>query len=199
MASLSRRLLLPFLLSLALAGCATTDQPAAPQPTAEERARAEQLATAKRFLHSWGAGELALETLRRTSAEQARTQPAAAEMMNRIAARISPDDFETAGAEVYARHLELAHLQELARFAESAAGNRFFRQISEAVLAGKKVDGAAFMNAFSSDELLELMKFSKTPAFAALQRELPAINRELAEAGRRLGEQAMQQLLREQR
>jgi len=180
--------LLSLLLSFLVAGCATTPEAKGPD--------AGHQAAAKRFLHSWGAGELTYEAFQRIHVERVKEQPPAmAEVVQRIFADITPEVFEDLAAEVYARHLGRTHLTDLAQFTESPTGNRFFRRVVGSVMSGKTVNGSTLMQEFDADELTEIMKFAQSEAFLALRQALPTINRELAEAGRRFGEERLREYL----
>lgn len=134
--------------------------------------------------------------LQRMLAEDAKKQPGTAELTRRALANFKKDDAENLIAKVYARHLSQAHLAELAKFSESRAGNRLFKIAFANVLEGKKDQDMAQL--FNADELTEIVKFSQTEAFSAATKALPVINRELAEEGRKLGEAAMREYIKQQ-
>lgn len=178
------------LLSFVIVACATTPAARAPAP--------EHLATAKRFLRSFDAGEIAMAGLQRQLEKDTKDQPGLAELSRRALADITAEDFENLAAQVYARHLTQQHLADLAQFTESRTGNRFFRGAIGDALEGKSNGVEDMMRQFNADELTEIIKFVQSEAFVALQQALPAINRELAEEGHKLGESAMQEYIKRQ-
>lgn len=184
------RSFIPVLLSVLIAACATAPAARAPAP--------EHLATAKRFLHSFGAGEIAMAGFRQKLEEETKDQPGLAELSRRAFSDIKPEDFEDLAARVYVRHLTQQHLAELANFTESPTGNRFFRGAISSKLEGKPSKVEDMMREFSADELTQIMKFVQSDAFIELQQALPAINRELAEEGQKLGETTMREYIKRQ-
>lgn len=184
------RSLILALLSFVIVACATTPAAWAPAP--------EHLAIAKRFLRSFGAGEIAMAGFQRKLEEETRNQPGMAELSRRAFGDIKAEDFEDLAARVYARHLTQQHLAELANFTEGRTGNRFFRVAIASELGDKPSKVEDMMRQFNADELTEIMKFVQSDSFAALQQALPTINRELGEEGRRLGEAAMREYIKRQ-
>jgi hypothetical protein len=182
------RFLVSVLLCFMAVACATKSANQGPDP--------EHIAIAKRFLHSWGAGKLAMDALQRTLQERAKDQPGMVELMRRAFADVKVEDFEDMAAQVYARHLTRENLAELTRFSESRTGNRFFRVSIAGAMEGKKPDD--LIRQFSADELTEVMKFFQSDAFKALTQALPTINRELGEEGRRRGEAIMRDYVKRQ-
>jgi hypothetical protein len=178
-----RQVLILVLLSFMVVACAT--KPAAPD--------AERVATAKRFLHSWGAGEMAMTVLRRTMEKKARKQPGMAELVQRAFSDVKGEEFEDMAARVYARHLSQEDLAALAEFTESPSGNHFFRVAVAGRLDGKSK--SQMMRQLSADELTAAMRFARSDAFTAMKEELPAINREIAEEARKWGRARMQAYL----
>lgn len=178
------------LLSFVIVACATTPAARGPAP--------EHLATAQRFLRSFGAGEIAMAGLQRKLEEDTKDQPGLAELGRRALADIKAEDFENIAAQVYARHLTQQHLADLTRFTESRTGNRFFRGAVGDALEGKSSKVEDMMRQFNADELTEILKFVQSEAFVALQQELPTINRELAEEGQKLGEATMREYIKRQ-
>lgn len=180
-----RQFLVLIALSLAVSACVTA--PAKPDPS--------HLAVAKRFLHSIGAGELAMTSFRRTVEQEAIDQPGMAELTRRIFADITAEDFEAIATDVYARHLSREHLVELAQFAESQAGQRFFKLSFDSVLSGIPLDTKEAMRQFDANELTEIIRFGQSDAAVELKKQLPAINQEMAEAGKQLGRAKMTEYL----
>lgn len=176
------------LLCFMVAACATAPAPRPLDP--------KHVATAKRFLHSWGAGDLVMDGFRRALEEKSKEQPGMAELARRAFASFKVENAEDLVSRIYARHLSQDYLGELARFTESRTGNRFFRIVISGTLEGKKSDD--ILRQFNADELTEALKFSQNESFTALTQALPAINRELAEEGRRLGETTMREYIKRQ-
>jgi hypothetical protein len=197
----AHRSILSLLLLCLLAGCSGTpvaskpSQAIAVAPKAAVPKTAEFLA-AQRFMKSWGAGELIQTAMHREMEKTAAQQPGMAELMQRALADSSADDFTDLAAGVYARHVNQADLESLASFSETPAGNRFFKSVVTAVLAGEKIDQNAIMRQFNADELTEILKFSQSPAFASMQAKLPTINKEMGEEGRKYGEQKLKEYLK---
>lgn len=187
MCSRFSRVLAPLFFSFIIAACASAPVSQDPNP--------QHLAAAKRFLHSWDAGDLAMGVFQRELEQAYRDQPGLAELMQRAFADSTPEDFENLAARVYVRHLDQRELSELAQFTESPTGNRFFRMSVGAAVEGKPVNGEDAMRQFNADELLEIAQFSKSDAFIALRQALPTINRELGEEGRKFGETKMREYL----
>jgi hypothetical protein len=179
-------ILLPFM----IAACATTPTVRAPSP--------EHVATAKRFLAGFDAGELAMVGFRRKLEEEATKQPGMVELVRRAFADITAEDFEDLIARVYARNLSREHLAELARFTENPTGNRFFRMAIAGALEGKQLNAEDAMRQFNADELTEIMNFALSDAFAAMEQALPTINREIADEGHRFGEARLREYLKKQ-
>lgn len=187
MLSRLNRIVSPLILSFIIAACASTQVAQDPTP--------QHLAVAKRFLHSWDAGDVAMVAFQRTLQQNHQDQPGLVELMQRIFAEFKAEDFENLAARVYVRHLNQEHLAELARFTESPTGNRFFRMSVGAALEGRNMSGEDAMREFNADELLEIAKFSQSDAFLALKEALPTINRELGEEGRRFAEQTVREYM----
>ncbi|UCH46456.1 MAG: DUF2059 domain-containing protein [Betaproteobacteria bacterium] len=122
-------------------------------------------------------------------------QPGVAELVQRAFADFTEEDFENLAARVYVRHLNQEELAELAQFTESPTGNRFFRMSVAGAVTGKAVNGDDIARQFNADELVEIVRFSKSDGFVALQQALPTINRELGEEGQTLGETRMREYL----
>jgi hypothetical protein len=181
-------------------GAAVQSKPAvaaAIKPSAEPSA--EHLAVARRFLHGFGAGEIAMKGLRTELEKQAKDQPGVAELVRRAFVDVDEEDFEILAAKVYARHMNQQHLSDLAGFIETKTGSRFFKVAidgaMEGVLSGKPQDGAAAIREFNADELTEIMKFLQSDSFMALQKKLPTINQEMAQEGEKLGEALLMEYL----
>jgi len=183
----SYRVLVSLLLSLFIAACAATPAPKSPEQ--------QNLAVAKRFLHSWGAGEAGMAAFQKQLEQTYLDQPGLAEMMQRAFADVSEEDFENLAARVYVRHLNQEELTELAQFTESPTGNRFFRMSVASAMAGTPVTGEDMARQFNADELTEIVRFSKSDGFVALKKNMPTINRELGEEGRQMGETKMREYL----
>ncbi len=178
------RFFIVFFLSTLMLSCATPPQQ--PDPI--------RLADAKRFLHSWGAGELAMAGFNRALDGK----PAGyVELAHRAFADVTPADFEDIAAKVYARHLSQKSLAGLANFAESPTGNHFFKvTIANAVKGkAKKRSNREILKQFNADELTKIMKFVQSDAYAEMKTELPTINRELGKAGKKLGETKMREYI----
>ncbi len=118
-----------------------------------------------------------------------------AEVLRRVFADVTPQDFEKIFAGIYARHLSTEHLNELASFAESRTGQLFFRASFQQTLQGKNSNNSDIMRLFNADEILEIARFSHGEAATALSRELPAINKEIGDASRQMGEDAVKRYL----
>jgi hypothetical protein len=187
MCSRLNRIVAPLLISFFLAACASTPVSQGPDP--------EHLAVAKRFLHSWDAGDLALTVFHRNLEQTYKDQPGVAELVERAFSDVTEEDFENLAARVYVRHLNQEELAELARFTESPTGNRFFRMSVAGAVEGKAVNGEDITRQFNADELAEIVRFSQSDAFVALKEALPTINRELGEEGRQMGEARMREYL----
>jgi hypothetical protein len=185
--SRSYRVLTLLLVSFVVAACA-----AAPVSRSPEQ---EHLAVAKRFLHSWGAGEAGMAAFQDKLAQTYQEQPGLAELMQRAFADVTEQDFEDLAARVYVRHLSQEELGQLAQFTESPTGNRFFRMSVASAMEGKPVTGEDIARQFNADELTEIVRFSRSDGFVALKQNMPAINRELGEEGRVLGETKMREYL----
>jgi len=197
----SRRSLLAILLLCLIAGCSGT--PVAPKSsqanTAAPKApipKTGAFMAAQRFMNSWGAGEMIQSMMQREIEKRAAEQPGMSELMKRVLADSSADEFADLAAGVYARHIDQADLEVLATFTETPAGNRFFKTIVGAVLAGEELDQNAIMRQFNADEITELMKFFQNPAFATMQAKLPTINKEMSEEGRKYGERKLKEYLK---
>lgn len=152
-------------------------------------------AAAKRFLHSWRAGDVAMAAVVKELEAQAEEDPAVAEVVRRAFADVDADDFENIIAHVYARHISAEHLRALADFTESPAGGRFFRLAIGSALAGERLDPEEAMRRFNADEIEAIIGFVKSDAFKAMSAALPTINRELEVEGERFGERVVQDYL----
>jgi len=132
--------------------------------------------------------------------QESKNQPGMAEVMRRALGDFKAEEFEDLAAKVYARHLTQDHLAELAQFAESRTGQRFFQTAIAGAMKGleEKAAAAEFMRQFNADEITDIMKFGQSKVFAALQLALPTINREMGEEGRRLGETKLREYLKRQ-
>ena len=187
MCSRLNRIVAPLLISFFVAACASTPVSQDPDP--------QHLAVAKRFLHSWDAGDIAMKVFQRNLEQTYKDQPGVAELVQRAFADVTEEDFENLAARVYVRHLDQEELSELAQFTESPTGNRFFRMSVAGAIEGNAVSGEDIASQFNADELVEIVRFSKSDGFAALQQALPTINRELGEEGRLMGETRMREYL----
>lgn len=186
------RTLFLMLLSLIVVACATPQTPTGPSH--------EHVDTAKRFLSSWGAADLAMKAFKRKMDSQNVDQPASvAELNRRVFATIKAEDFVDIASRIYARHLSLEHLTDLTRFTESPTGNKFFR-----IAVGRAMEGESskikedMQRQFNADELTEIMKFAMSEEFSAMKQAIPDINREMAEAGREFGQKKMREYLEQQ-
>lgn len=187
MCSRSNRILAPLVFCFIAVACASTPVPQGPDQ--------QHLAAAKRFLHSWDAGELGMRAFQQNLEQTYQEQPGLAELVQRAFADVTEDDFEDLAARVYMRHLNQEELEELAQFTESPTGNRFFRLSIAGAMEGKRVNRDDITRQFNADELTEIVRFSQSDGFAALKQAMPAINRELGEEGRQLGETKMREYL----
>jgi hypothetical protein len=158
----------------------------------------EHLIMAKRFLHGFSAGEIALNALTKELDRQAVAQPGMTELSRKAFASIDADAFENLAATVYARHLTKNQLTELTNFIESDAGGRFFNQSVKMGLEGKSTNAAEMMKQFTADELIHIMKFAQSETFISMTQKLPIINSELKEEARLLGEAVMRKYLQSQ-
>lgn len=181
------RFLMSILFCFMATACATAPATNAPPSV--------HVVTAKRFVHSWGASDIAMAAFQHSLDNEAKSQPGMAELSRRVFANIKAEDFENIIARVYARHLTQDNLAKLTQFTESRTGNRFFRAAIAADKQGNKTD---IMSQFNADELTEIMKFSQSDAFAAMKQALPTINRELADEGRHMAETAMRDYIKKQ-
>lgn len=155
----------------------------------------EHLVTAKRFLHGFNAGEIALNALRKEQDRQAVAQPGMTELGRRAFAEIDAEKLENLAARVYARHLAQKQLLDLANFIESDAGGRFFNQSVKMGLEGKSTNAADMMKQFKADELIQIMKFAQSETFVSLAQKLPTINAELKVEAGLLGQAIMRKYL----
>ena len=158
----------------------------------------EQIAIARRFVHSWDAGGLVqIGFQQKMESEKLNGSPGMTELVQRVFADVKVEEFEDLVAQVYARHLDRATLQALVSFSESPLGNRYFRGAIAAALAKEKShSNNELLKQFSADELTQILKFSQSDAFIAFGKALPTINQELGEAGRKLGETKMREYLK---
>lgn len=204
--------LIPLLVcSLFIVGCATS-KPAGQGVTTLQQSSAdaeyianiiappenEHVAVAKRFLHSFDAGGLAMKSMTEEFDRQASTQNALSELVKRSLEGLDADDFENLAARVYTRHLNQQHMTALATFAESNAGGRFMRISIDQALNGKQANPNELMSQFNADELLQLMKFLQSETFVALQQKIQIINAELKAESGKLGEAMMREYIRKQ-
>jgi hypothetical protein len=214
---MNARFALPLLLTLTfgIIGCTVTPTPqqttpgsAQPQSGASADAKyiaeitaapgSEHAAMAKRFLHSFDAGGLAMKGLEKELNRQAETQPSMAELTKRALIDIDADDFENLAARVYVRYLNQPQMAELAKFAESEVGGRFMRVSVAQATSGKKVDPQEIMNQFNADQLLFIMKFIQSEPFVAFQQKINIINEDLKKEGEKLGMATMNEYIRKQ-
>ena len=200
-------------------GCSTAPQPTGQaQPTTasskadDAQARAdtafitsmlaapdsEAMVAAKRFLNSFGAGQLAMQSLKDAMKQEAAANPSIAELAMRALSSIDADDFENLAARVYSRHISSEHMLALVQFTDTDTGGRFMRASIDHALSGQKGDTSQLMNQFSADELLQIMKFAQSDAFTAMQAVLPTINAELAQESEKLGQAVMRDYIRQQ-
>ena len=181
------RVVTPLFLFFIIAACTSTPVSQGPDP--------EHLAVAKRFLHSWDAGEISMAAFQQSLQQTYKDQPGVAELVQRAFADVTEEDFEDLAARVYVRHLNQEQLEELAQFTESPTGNRFFRMSVASSISGKAVNRDDITRQFNADELTEIVRFSQSDGFAAMKKALPTINRELGEEGQQLGETRMREYL----
>lgn len=182
------RLPMVVLLSLTMLACATI--PKAPDP--------QRLKAANVFVHSLDLGAVAMIALKRElETQKTNTSEAMTAIVQEALADVKAEDFERLIANIYASRLSLNTLQELSEYVSKPAGQKIFKIGIANALEGKP-EGAEkeLIKQLNIVELTELMKFSQSKAFAELQRELPSINQELAEAGRRLGERKLKEYLK---
>lgn len=178
------------LLSFIVVACATTQVRNTPDP--------EHINTAKRFLRSCRAYELAMNSLERKMESESKEWPEGyGELIRRVFADITAEEFEDFAAPIYARHLPEEHLAELERFTKSRTGKRFFRLIIARRMENKSaMANDDIMRQFNADELTEIMKFILSDALAAMKQAHPAINREMADAARQFGEAKLREYLK---
>lgn len=158
----------------------------------------EHLITAKRFLHGFNAGEIALNALRKEQDRQAVAQPGVTELTRRAFADLDAEKFENLAARVYARHLTQKQLLDLANFIESDAGGRFFNQSIKMGLEGKSTNATDMMKQFNANELIQIMKFAQSETFMSMTQKLPTINAELKVEAGLLGEAIMRKYIQSQ-
>src|SRR5690349_18876728 len=104
-----QRLFLPALVTLLVAACASSPPPAktSSAPTSTPRTAPSRpgdsahLVVAKRFLHGFGAGDIAMAGLKKELENQAKEQPGMAELVRRAFVDVKPEDFEDLAAKVY--------------------------------------------------------------------------------------------------
>jgi len=161
--------------------CATTPATHAPD--------SEHVANAQRFLHSWGAGEIALAGIESALEAKAKEQPDTAELCRRAFSNVQVEDLENMMARVYARHISKNNILELMKFSESDTGQRFFRAAITAAMEGQQNEDV--IRQFNADELNAIIKFAQSDAFQAFTQAQPEINRELSEEGRKFGAAVM--------
>jgi hypothetical protein len=173
------RVALLFCLPFFFLACASTPAP-----------EQEHYAVAMRFIRSLGVGDFAMLSMQNELKNQAQYGPGMKELMEKLFSSISKQDFEELAGRVYMQHLSQDELTELLKFSESPTGSRFFKAIfNERLENGSKADNQSLMSRFKADELAQIMKFALSDSFLAMKRELPQINKELAESGRELGRQ----------
>lgn len=170
-----------------LSGCSIT-----PVVTKEDTART---ATAKRFLHNVGAGELAMTAFVKELENQANEQPGMTELIKRAFTNINQEDFENLAAEVYSRHLTHEDLMEIATFSEKPAIQRLFKVIFGGISSGKQLDNQELLRQFSADELTEIMKMSLSDSLVRMKEVLPEINKELVQASNSLRQEILRDYL----
>jgi hypothetical protein len=185
---ISRYLILVVFVSL-ISACSTTPVAHGPGP--------EHVATAKRFLHNVGAGELAMIGFKRKYLELATEQPGMSELIRRAFADFKAEDFEDIAAQVYARHLSHEHLIEIAQYTEMPSINYFFRVIFENIASEKPLSNKELISQFSAEQLTDILKFSQSDSFIAMNKSLPEINRELSQASRQLGESRVRDYIKQ--
>ncbi len=177
------------LISSILNSCATTGVTGGPDQ--------EHLDAAKRFLRAFNAEELVMTAFKRTMEAESRKQPESAiEVVRRAMADVKGEDFLNIITEVYVRHLTKEQLMELARFAESPTGQRFFQIVIANVMEGNRSDAQNdILSKFSADELTEILKFASSEPFQAMNKAQPEINREMSEAAREFSRHKMREYL----
>ena len=158
----------------------------------------ENVVLAKRFLHSFKAGEIVLWAMKNEMDKQGESQPGLTEVVRRAFDSVDADDFENLCARVYVRHLSRDELFVMANFAESNTGTRFFNQVLGQTLQGKQINSTEVMKEFNADELLEIMKFSTSKEFSSAQLKLAAVNSELGIEGRKFGEAVVREYVSKQ-
>lgn len=186
------RILILILLSLSIAACATTEAARGPDP--------DHINAAKRFLHAFNAEELVMIAFERTMESESKKHPeSAVEDIRRAMSYVTGEDFLDLITQVYVRHLSIEHLTDLARFAESSTGQRFFQVIISNVIDGN-VDNVQdeILSEFKAGELTEIMEFASGNAFQAMNEAQPEINRELSEAARKFSQDKMREYLEQQ-
>ena len=174
-------------LSFLLLACATT-----PAPDTDR----EHLNVAMRFLRGIDAGALAMHGLQTALEKESKRNPAMADLIAKATQMVSKQDIETLAGRIYMNHLSKEELTDLANFVETPVGGRFFKTImTERVIKKSNVPSSEIMKQFNSDELAQIMKFSLSDSAAALKREVPQINKELATAAKELGKLKMKEYL----
>jgi hypothetical protein len=206
-------LLLTVVLTVGCGGGAAVRQTKAEQPAAASRQSQSDMRTvgqpanevqnspgfaaAKRFLTSWGAGDIMRIAFERALNQARNEQPGMAELAQRVFADFKIEEFEDIAAGVYAKNLSEDRLNALARFSETKPGRHFFTAMTTAAVEGKSID-QTLMREFNADELTAILKFGESPEFHELQAKLPVINKELSEEGRRVGQKKMREYLQRQ-
>lgn len=155
----------------------------------------EHLAVAKRFLRSIDAGEWVLLSIQRKIDEDSKEQPGMTELARRVFADLTADEIENVASDIYARHITQEHLLELAQFAETQTGKRFFKIGFDRAFNDTPQSPEEVMRQFNADEIVEIIRFGQSDAAAEMKQELPAINQELSQTARELGEKKMKEYL----
>jgi hypothetical protein len=175
---------------LFMSGCGAT-------PTVKKQ-ESSGSAAAKRFIQNVGAGEMVMIGLKRAIESKPHDQPGMAELMRRVIADVDKEVIINMIAGVYSRHLTNEDLLVLADFSDKPAIQHFFKTIFAAVLSGEQLNKKELMGQFTADELTEIMKLSLNDSFIRMSEALPAINKEMAQAGHNFGENMLRDYLKKQ-
>ncbi len=166
-----------------ITGCKTT--PVDSQPDSAT------MTVARSFLNNIEAGEIALMGFDSAMAEQGKSSPGLAEIMNRVFADMDSTIFVEMAATIYAKNLSYDTLAEVERHSQKESIQRFFKIIFNKVISGEKIDNKLLLSQFNADELLDIMKLGANESFIEMKAKLPIINNEMAVQSKMLGEKMM--------
>ena len=177
------------LLSSLLTSCTTTQVKRGPDQ--------EHIDAAKRFLRAINVEKMAMIALKRAMESGSKEYPESlVEVFRRAISDDKAEDYMDVIARIYVHHLDKKQLIELARFAESPTGQRFFQVvIDKAVEEDQNNAQNKILSRFSEDELTEILKFASSDAFKAMNKAQPEIQREMSEAAPKFFQDKMREYL----